>query len=186
MGSRLPRRRPRRTLGVGLGTAGAGDGVAGGLVPAGGTVLDVGCGAGVEAIFMASLGFEVIGVDRSEAGLEIARERAKTAGVGVEWRLGDALALPVETESIDLALDRGCFHVIARKDAGPTRARSPESCAPAASSCCAAPRKTARRRATCGWMPRRSTAGSSPRGSSAARWCRSRSWRGRGFWRGTW
>jgi 2-polyprenyl-3-methyl-5-hydroxy-6-metoxy-1,4-benzoquinol methylase len=42
------------------------------LVPAGGAVLDVGCGGGIEAIFMASQGFRVIGVDRSEAALEIA------------------------------------------------------------------------------------------------------------------
>lgn len=89
--------------------------VAAGWVPAGGVVLDVGCGGGIEAIFMASQGFRTIGVDRSAAALEIARERASAAGVEVDWRQGDALALPVEPGSVDLALDRGCFHVIARK-----------------------------------------------------------------------
>lgn len=84
-------------------------------VPAGGVVLDVGCGGGIEAIFMASQGFRTIGVDRSAAALEIARERASAAGVEVDWRQGDALELPLEPESVDLVLDRGCFHVIARK-----------------------------------------------------------------------
>lgn len=84
-------------------------------IPRGGAVLDIGCGAGREAIFLAQLGFRVIGVDFSRPALAIARQRAAEAGVEVDWRHGDALALPVEDESIDFANDRGCFHVIQRE-----------------------------------------------------------------------
>ena len=48
--------------------------VAADLIPAGATVLDVGCGAGAESIFLARCGFRAIGVDSSEKALLIARE----------------------------------------------------------------------------------------------------------------
>jgi SAM-dependent methyltransferase len=58
----------------------------------------------------------VIGVDSSRPGLELARERARAAGVELELRPGSAQALPVESASIDLVLDRGCLHGIDRED----------------------------------------------------------------------
>jgi ubiquinone/menaquinone biosynthesis C-methylase UbiE len=90
--------------------------VACGLAPRAATVLDVGCGAGQEAIFLARCGFCVIGVDFSAEGLAIARQKAVAAGVKVDWREGSALALPVDAQSVDFANDRGCFHVIGRED----------------------------------------------------------------------
>lgn len=83
-----------------------------GLVPAGGAVLDVGCGAGREAIFLAQCGFQVIGVDLSREALKIARRRSEAAVIEVDWRLGDVLDLPVDDTSIDFITDRGCFHLI--------------------------------------------------------------------------
>ena len=88
--------------------------VAAGVVPAGATVLDVGCGAGAESIFLARLGFRSIGVDSSSAALEIARARAADAGVEVDFRLADAAELPLAEGTIDFAQDRGCFHVVGR------------------------------------------------------------------------
>lgn len=89
--------------------------VAIGLVEPGMTALDVGCGAGCEAVYLASLGVHVVGVDSSVEALRIARRRSAEAGLEVDWRLGDVGALPVEDESIDLAIDRGCFHVISEE-----------------------------------------------------------------------
>ncbi len=89
---------------------------ASGRVPAGGTCLDVGCGAGLEALYLAWEGFRVIGVDSSEPALERARERAASAGVEVDFRAGSVFALPVVSGTVDLALDRGCFHCIDRED----------------------------------------------------------------------
>jgi SAM-dependent methyltransferase len=57
----------------------------------------------------------VIAVDSSSVALDLARQRALDEGLAVDWRLGSALALPVADRSIDLALDRGCLHVISRR-----------------------------------------------------------------------
>ena len=76
-----------------------------GLVREGQTALDIGCGAGCEAVFLASRGVRVIGVDSSPVALDLARERADEAGVTVDWRLGDAARLPVDDDSVDLAME---------------------------------------------------------------------------------
>ncbi|MCD9025440.1 class I SAM-dependent methyltransferase [Cohnella silvisoli] len=78
--------------------------------------LDVGCGAGREAIFLAQQGWDVIGVDISTEALRIAAERAKKFGVEVDWRQGDILNLPVENKFIDFVNDRGCFHSIVEEN----------------------------------------------------------------------
>ncbi len=86
--------------------------VAAGLIPAGATVLDVGCGAGAEAIFLARCGFRPIGVDTSGKALDLARGRAAEAGVEVDFHLADATELPLVDGSVDFASDRSCFHVV--------------------------------------------------------------------------
>lgn len=86
--------------------------VAAGLIPSAAKVLDVGCGAGSEAVFLAQCGYQVTGVDSSTRALDLARERAKGAGVEVVFREGDATKLPLADRSIGFASDRGCFHVI--------------------------------------------------------------------------
>jgi ubiquinone/menaquinone biosynthesis C-methylase UbiE len=75
-------------------------------------ILEVGCGGGLDAIFLAQCGFNVIGVDISSVALRIAERRAEEAYVEVDWRLGNVLDLPVEDETIDLVTDRGLFHLI--------------------------------------------------------------------------
>ena len=50
-----------------------------------GRVLDVACGGGRNAIFLAERGFEVVGVDVSEVALEHARERARAADADVTF-----------------------------------------------------------------------------------------------------
>lgn len=89
---------------------------AAGRPPGSATALDVGCGAGLEAVHLAEAGLRVIAVDSSRPALELARERAEAAGVALDLRPGSALALPVASASIDLALDRGCLHGIDRED----------------------------------------------------------------------
>jgi 2-polyprenyl-3-methyl-5-hydroxy-6-metoxy-1,4-benzoquinol methylase len=75
-------------------------------------VLDVGCGAGTDAIFMAQCGFTVIGIDISAAALRIAEKRAEESIVEVDWRRGNVLELPIDDESIDFVTDRGLFQLI--------------------------------------------------------------------------
>jgi ubiquinone/menaquinone biosynthesis C-methylase UbiE len=80
--------------------------------PAGSVALDIGCGAGREAIFLAQSGFRVYGVDFSQAAIRIAKRRATDAGVSVQWRRADVTRLPLPDQSVDFVNDRGCFHVI--------------------------------------------------------------------------
>jgi SAM-dependent methyltransferase len=73
-------------------------------------VLDVGCGAGTDAIFLARRGCTVTGLDISSEAIGIARRRAAEAGVGVEFIAGDYLETMFEPGTFDLINDRGCFH----------------------------------------------------------------------------
>jgi ubiquinone/menaquinone biosynthesis C-methylase UbiE len=90
--------------------------VVAGLVPSGGATLDIGCGAGREAIFLAQCGFRSIGLDWSEEALSLARQRARESHVEVDWRQGSVLELPLSDRSVDFAADRGCFHHIQEED----------------------------------------------------------------------
>src|SRR5262245_37762919 len=74
-------------------------------ITAGATVVDIGCGACMElmlAAWAAGPTGRAIGVDMTEAMAERARIGARSGGLAnVEVRLGDAMSLPVESESID-------------------------------------------------------------------------------------
>lgn len=69
---------------------------------AAGTALDVGCGEGADAIWLAQAGWAVTAIDISEVALRRAREAAEKAGVSVEWVSGDALEAPFPERSFDL------------------------------------------------------------------------------------
>lgn len=57
----------------------------------GGRVLDVGCGAGREAVGFACAGLEVVGIDLAPAMIARARERARAAGLSIEFAVGEPL-----------------------------------------------------------------------------------------------
>lgn len=76
-------------------------------------VLDLGCGAGENAIAMARQGAHVIALDVSPAQLALGRRLADTAEVRVEWHRSDAADLAfLRADSIDLALATGVVHEI--------------------------------------------------------------------------
>lgn len=79
-------------------------------------ILDIGCGGGLDAIFLAQCGFNVIGVDFSKSALKVAIRRANKARVKVGWLLGSVFNLPIKNETIDFIVDRGLFHVIEDAD----------------------------------------------------------------------
>jgi SAM-dependent methyltransferase len=70
------------------------------LVP--GRALDVGCGEGADAIWLARQGWTVTAIDISDVALGRARKAAEQAGVAVEWICGDALGTPFRASSFDL------------------------------------------------------------------------------------
>jgi ubiquinone/menaquinone biosynthesis C-methylase UbiE len=58
-------------------------------LPDGSKILDVACGDGRISIALARLGYQVTGLDASKSLLESAQKKAKRAGLGIEWILGD-------------------------------------------------------------------------------------------------
>jgi len=73
-------------------------------------VLELGCGDGVNAVFMASRGCQVTAVDISPTALGMAREKQREAGVEIQFIEGDVFALDLPRESYDFVFDRGMFH----------------------------------------------------------------------------
>jgi len=67
-----------------------------------GTALDVGCGEGADAIWLAQQGWTVTAIDVSEVAVRRGREAAERLGVAVEWIAGDALRTPFDPGSFDL------------------------------------------------------------------------------------
>src|SRR5947208_12866804 len=60
-----------------------------GLLP-GKTVLEIGCGTGTNAIAFARRGYRVTAVDYVEAAVQRAREKARKAGIEIDFGVGDA------------------------------------------------------------------------------------------------
>jgi 2-polyprenyl-3-methyl-5-hydroxy-6-metoxy-1,4-benzoquinol methylase len=60
-----------------------------------GRVLDVGCGEGADAIWLARQGWEVTGVDISAVALQRAATAATAADVTVDWICADIAGAPV-------------------------------------------------------------------------------------------
>jgi len=83
-----------------------------GLWPKGGAILDVGCGAGTNLLYLAQHGFAAHGIDFAPDAVRVARERAARAGATIEAREGDVLRLPYPRARFDGALDIGCFHAL--------------------------------------------------------------------------
>ncbi|MCX9012797.1 MAG: class I SAM-dependent methyltransferase [Candidatus Methanoperedens sp.] len=76
-----------------------------------GRVLDVGCGTGENALYLAHLGFEVWGIDAAPSAIKKAREKAKERRVKVNFLVGDALRLQSLQNKFDTVIDCGLFHV---------------------------------------------------------------------------
>jgi SAM-dependent methyltransferase len=95
--------------------SGVGDPLALGDLTAGQTVLDLGCGAGLDSILAARrVGptGKVIGVDMTEAMLDKAQRNAAAVGISnIEWHLADAENLPVTNATIDVVITNGVFNL---------------------------------------------------------------------------
>jgi tellurite methyltransferase len=68
------------------------------------TVLDLGCGIGRHALYLAGEGFEVTGLDASRAGLDATRATAERAGLPVRLCLGTFTDLPFRSACFDAVL----------------------------------------------------------------------------------
>jgi 2-polyprenyl-3-methyl-5-hydroxy-6-metoxy-1,4-benzoquinol methylase len=73
-------------------------------------VLELGCGDGVNAVFMASRGCEVTAIDISATALRMAEDKRRAAGVEIAFLEGDVFATVPPTEEYDFIFDRAMLH----------------------------------------------------------------------------
>lgn len=69
-----------------------------------GSVLDVGCGAGREAIALTRLGFEVTGIDIADKMIEVARKNAAISGVKIKFEVKSTTEIDYPFQSFNYIL----------------------------------------------------------------------------------
>ncbi|MBI5303953.1 MAG: class I SAM-dependent methyltransferase [Chloroflexi bacterium] len=86
--------------------------------PTRGRALDLGCGTGTNAVYLARHGFQVVGVDFSTKAIATARAKARRANLAIDFHTADVTRLDFLREPFDYVLDIGCFHALdpARRD----------------------------------------------------------------------
>lgn len=81
-----------------------------------GRTVELGCGTGTNAVYLAQQGFEVSAIDIAPTALALAEKKAAAAGVKVRWLLADVLS-PPRLEPADFIFDRGCYHGVRQSNA---------------------------------------------------------------------
>jgi SAM-dependent methyltransferase len=89
-------------------------------IPEGATVVDIGCGAGMDLLLAAQRTGPrgvAIGVDMTEGMRRRASEGAGACGLtNVEIRSGDATRLPVDDRSVDVVISNGVLNLVPEKE----------------------------------------------------------------------
>src|SRR5262249_12480424 len=80
------------------------------------SILDAGCGTGENALFFASRGHKVTGIDFIEEAINRAKRKAAEQGLSATFLVMDALALQDLPEVFDSVIDSGLFHVFSDED----------------------------------------------------------------------
>ncbi|MBU7000414.1 MAG: class I SAM-dependent methyltransferase [Theionarchaea archaeon] len=73
------------------------------------SVLDIGCAAGRNSVFLAREGFDVVGIEPQSTILEVARSKVSDEGAKPRLLLGDLVDLPFKESSFDAVL---CLYVL--------------------------------------------------------------------------
>jgi methyl halide transferase len=76
-----------------------------------GRALEIGCGTGTNARWLAERGFAVVAVDLSTLAIDQAKKAPAPEPGSLELHRLDFLSDPVPGGPFDLVFDRGCFHV---------------------------------------------------------------------------
>jgi methyl halide transferase len=85
-----------------------------GLIPRG-SVLELGCGTGADAVYLARQGFDVTAVEISPIALERARVRAEREDALVHFVLDDVFPFAPGCGPFDLVYDAGFYHFVRRR-----------------------------------------------------------------------
>jgi SAM-dependent methyltransferase len=75
-----------------------------------GRALEIGCGTGTNALWLASRGFSVLGVDIAPEAIEMANRKKNGQPVSCEFAVMDFLKEEDFSRKYDFVFDRGCFH----------------------------------------------------------------------------
>jgi len=75
-----------------------------------GGVLDVGCGTGENALYLAEKGFSVVGVDLATRAIDAAKAKSTERKLKVDFLIANALSLEFKNDYFDNAIDSGLFH----------------------------------------------------------------------------
>ena len=78
----------------------------------GGNALDLGCGAGTEAVYLATLGFRVWALDIAPLALRLVDDRAAQAGVEVTTVHAAVPETGLPDATFDFINDRSCLHTM--------------------------------------------------------------------------
>jgi cyclopropane fatty-acyl-phospholipid synthase-like methyltransferase len=81
-----------------------------------GSILDAGCGTGDNALFFASRGHKVTGIDFLDEPIQRAKGKAAERGLSVTFMVKDAMTLKDWSKRFDSVIDSGLFHVFSDGD----------------------------------------------------------------------
>jgi cyclopropane fatty-acyl-phospholipid synthase-like methyltransferase len=81
-----------------------------------GSVLDIGCGSGENALFFAQEGFLVWGIDSSPLAIQKAQEKSQQRGLPAHFQVLNALELTRLNRTFNTATDSGLFHTLSDED----------------------------------------------------------------------
>src|SRR5438552_11989125 len=76
--------------------------------------LEMGCGTGENAVYLAQQGFDVTAFDLAPLAVERAQAKMHEAGVKVRLLTADVLDLPDVGPPFSFVFDRGLYHVVRR------------------------------------------------------------------------
>jgi cyclopropane fatty-acyl-phospholipid synthase-like methyltransferase len=81
-----------------------------------GSVLDVGCGTGENALYLAEHGHDVWGIDFAPTAIERAQEKAAQRHLTATFRVLNVLELHTLGRTFDTVIDSGLFHTLSDED----------------------------------------------------------------------
>jgi len=81
-----------------------------------GSVLDVGCGTGENALYLAEQGHEVWGIDFAPTAIQKAQEKAAQRHLTATFLVLNVLELHTLGRTFDTVIDSGLFHTLSNED----------------------------------------------------------------------
>jgi 2-polyprenyl-3-methyl-5-hydroxy-6-metoxy-1,4-benzoquinol methylase len=82
------------------------------IIPSTGSLLDIGCGEGGNAIYFQSQGYSVSGVDASENAIRLAKKNAMDNSDNIVFEVADVLNMDTDGKKYDICTDIGCLHML--------------------------------------------------------------------------